>query len=270
MLLSIILTVSFSILHYCRRQTFVDHSSGRQEPPLIPFKPSTNLKGSLQRFIISSLLSQISFLRITEAFINELNNTYAYIDNYISYVVKNVNDSAIANQAKAKEYLEIGNVFAGQDDYERALENYNSAIRLDQNFVDAFYYRSIAYIIQSDLDHAIEDLNHVINHRPDVPNYYFTRAKLYIDKKNYTCVIDDCTKAIELNPNCVTDYYYYRGIAYKNIGDNDRAIEDFSFVIRLDPNPVEALKQRSCIYAEIGKDDLAIRDFVQELKLRFQ
>jgi tetratricopeptide (TPR) repeat protein len=252
MIFSLILTFSLLNLHYkrvafssCNRPTIFsafssgNHSIGIQETPIIAFKSSTKLKEPSLRCIIYSFPSRGLFSKIEGLFISQkLTNVDAFIYQYASNSVKNEYGNAITNLAKI--------------------------------FANAFYERAIVLIDQGDLDRAIECLNNAINFRADVAEYFFTKAKVYLDKKEYALTIEDCTKAIELNPNCVVDYYFYRGIAYKNIGDNDKAIADLSFVIKLDANNVEAYKQRSCIYAEIGNDDLAIRDFTQELKHLFQ
>ena len=234
MFLSLFLTVSFINFHYRRLAL-----SSCGYPTIIPFKPNTKLEGSSLRCVINSFPSGGLFSKIEGLFFNrKLNYVDAFIEQYASCSVKDEYNSSIANLAKV--------------------------------LADAFYNRAVVFIDQGDLDRAIICINQAINLIPYVAEYFFTRAKVYLDKKEYALTIEDCTKAIELNPNCVTDYYYYRGIAYKKIGDNDRAIADFSFVINLDNNNVEAHKQRSCIYAEKGNDSLALRDFVQELKLRFQ
>jgi len=234
MFLSLFLTVSFLNFRYIR---LAFSSCGYLNT--IPIKPSININGSSLHCIINSVPSGGLFSRIEDFFINQkLINVDVYIDQYASYSVKSEYDSAIVNLAKA--------------------------------LADAFFNRAIVFIDHGDLDRAIECLNHAINLRPNAAEYFCTRAKVYLDKRDYDRVIENCTKAIELDHNCVTDHYYYRGIAYKNIGNNDRAISDLSFVIKLDPNNVDALKQRSCIYAEVGNDDLAFMDYVQVIKVLFK
>ena len=76
--------------------------------------------------------------------------------------------------------------------YDRAIEDYNKAIALDQNDAKAYYNRGVAYDGKGQYDGAIEDYN----------------------------------KAIALDPN-LADAYNNRGLAYAIKGDMGRAISDF-------------------------------------------
>ena len=57
--------------------------------------------------------------------------------------------------------------------------------------------------------------------------FYSNRGLAYCYQDDYDKAIQDFTEAIELEPNCV-DNYVYRGEAYIQIQEYDRAIEDFS------------------------------------------
>ena len=188
MIFSLILTFSLLNFHYRRLALYSlgsltkfsvfssgNHSIGIQETPLIAFKSSTKLKEPSLRCIINSFPSRGLFSKIEGLFISQkLTNVDAFIYQYASNSVKNEYGNAITNLAKI--------------------------------FANAFYERAIFLIDQGDLNGAIEYLNNAINFRPDVAEYFFTKAKVYLDKKKYALTIVDCTKAIELNPNCVTDY----------------------------------------------------------------
>ena len=84
--------------------------------------------------------------------------------------------------------------------YDRAIANYDKAIKLDPKFAIAYNNRGIAYGQKGDDDRAIADFD----------------------------------TAIKLDPKSA-DTYYNRGIAYGQKGDYDRAIADFDTAIKLDP-----------------------------------
>ena len=58
--------------------------------------------------------------------------------------------------------------------------------------------------------------------------------------------IEDYTKAIELNPN-YTDAYYNRSLVYNYKGDLDRALNDLNRAIQLNPNDHKFLEIRDNI-----------------------
>lgn len=65
--------------------------------------------------------------------------------------------------------------------------------------------------------------------------FYFKQGNERFDKKEYDKAIDDFTKAIELNPNDA-DYYFCRGLAWQYKKEYDKAIADYSKVIEFKPN----------------------------------
>ena len=56
----------------------------------------------------------------------------------------------------------------------------------------------------------------------------------WYDKKDYDKAIDDFTDAIRIDPKYATAYYN-RGLVWKAKGDNDKAMADYDEAIRLDP-----------------------------------
>ena len=63
---------------------------------------------------------------------------------------------------------------------------------------------------------------------------FSSRGNAYYNKRDYDRAIQDLTQAVKLNPNDIPAFND-RGIAYGIKGEVDLAIEDFEQVIRLDP-----------------------------------
>lgn len=73
-------------------------------------------------------------------------------------------------------------------------------------------------------------------------------------------------ESIELNPRNAK-IFYYRGLAYANIGDSQQAIKDYSKAIEIDPNYAEAYGDRGKTYADIGNYQQAIKDYNNVIEL---
>jgi tetratricopeptide (TPR) repeat protein len=71
--------------------------------------------------------------------------------------------------------------------------------------------------------------------------------------------IENYSRAIKLNPN-YTDAYKNRGIAYREKGKYNRAITDFSTAIDLKPDDAEIYKSRGGAYGNKGNYECAIAD----------
>ena len=81
-----------------------------------------------------------------------------------------------------------------------------------------------------------------------------------------TEVRENYAEAIRLNPeNAKT--YNNRGLAYGNLGQYERAIQDFDEAIRLDPQDAIAYNNRGVAYQNLGKQELADRDFAKAKEL---
>jgi len=63
--------------------------------------------------------------------------------------------------------------------------------------------------------------------------------------------------------------YYNRGVTYNDLGKHDLAIRDYTKAIELRPDYPEAYNNRGNTYGELsGKHDLAIRDYTKAIELR--
>jgi tetratricopeptide (TPR) repeat protein len=112
-------------------------------------------------------------------------------------------------ERQAKAAADRGLAYLKNGDNDRAIADYNEAIRLNPNYALAFANRGIAYHNKGDNDRAIIDYN----------------------------------EAIRLNPN-YAPAFNNRGNTYRIRGDHDRAIADYNEAIRLHPQYAVALCYR--------------------------
>ena len=141
-------------------------------------------------------------------------------------------DAAIGD---AEMYLRLGNAAYDSEDYRRAIQDYDEAIRLDPQAALAYHNRGLAYGTLGQYERAIEDYN----------------------------------EAIRLNPQNAMAYYN-RGVAYHKLGQYERAIEDYDEVIRLDPEYSNAYNNRGLAYQSLGKVEEADRDFAKAKELGYE
>jgi tetratricopeptide (TPR) repeat protein len=92
----------------------------------------------------------------------------------------------------------------------------------------------------------------------------WTDCKLSVPERR----IAACTRIINRHdegPTSIALAYTYRGNAYRNREDNERAIADFTKAMELDPN--RASYNRGLVYAAKGDHDLAIAEYNEALRL---
>jgi tetratricopeptide (TPR) repeat protein len=86
-------------------------------------------------------------------------------------------------------------------DTKQAIEEYNKAIRVKQNFVWAYLDRGMAYEKMDQYQRAIEDYNAAISLEPDNADAYNYRGNAYLMIGNINLGCRDIQKACELG-NC--------------------------------------------------------------------
>ena len=252
-------------------------------------------------------------------------NSYsAYASRGQTYAIKGTYDKAIEDYNKAiainpnysYAYTLRGNFYGLKKELDRAFEDYSKAIFLNPNDAFAYTWRGTIYILKGQNDRAFYDLNQAITIDPKSGKAYLYRGALYSDigqndkaisdlktacelgeeigceqlrktygitarnpdasrkeaflflkngldyskKKQFDRAIQEFTKAINLEPRYTTAYYD-RGCAYSGKGDHEKAIEDFSIAIAIDSSYANAYYNRGITYEKKSQMEKAKADF---------
>jgi len=109
------------------------------------------------------------------------------------------------------------------------------ALKINQanvNVKDAAVYKEqgYAYSKSGEYQKAIEAFNQASRIDPNDPRIYLQRANAYHRLGNSKRAIEDYNLAIRLDPENVYAYHN-RGIVYVSLDQNDRAMEDFNYML---------------------------------------
>jgi len=206
----------------------------------------------------------------TEAITRDPQNVNAYIyrgDSYFS-IWKNINiddfefsddfedeckekkkkmldnyNMAISFSPNALAYLKRGcyyryifeNFDKEKDNINKAISDFNKAIKLDPKSSSAYYERALAYRFNNQFDMTISDLTKAIELDPEDANNYIWRGCTYSKIERYDEAISDLTKAIEHGPKNAIGYAW-RGYAYKMKNQKDMATKDLEKALNIDPD----------------------------------
>jgi tetratricopeptide (TPR) repeat protein len=96
---------------------------------------------------------------------------------------------------------------------------------------------------------------------------YTRSASAAFQKKDYASAITSYSKAIEMSPFEINNYYN-RGIAYFKSGKEKEAEGDFDRVIIMDPKMSSAYVYRGLCRERLGKYKYALNDYTKALELR--
>ena len=98
-------------------------------------------------------------------------------------------------------YIQRGECYFKIFDYEKAIADFNEALKLEPSHHVALSKRAETNAYFDFYDEAIEDLTKLVEKYPDNERYYFKRGVLYIDAGSYAKAIEDFKKVLDLDPS---------------------------------------------------------------------
>jgi tetratricopeptide (TPR) repeat protein len=108
-------------------------------------------------------------------------------------------------------------------------------------------------VVPGRMDRAIAEYNTAIRLKPDFAEADLARGGAYSAKQDYARAVADYEKAIQPNPD-LPGTYRKRGMAYRAIGDDTRALADYNKDIQLNPNDGAAYSHRADFYSKRDYD----------------
>jgi clan AA aspartic protease (TIGR02281 family) len=174
----------------------------------------------------------------------ELNDYQGAINDYTKAIELDSNDN--------KAYFNRGNSFKTLKKYDLAIKDYSKSIELDSNDKSAYLNRGNSFFSLDKYDLAIKDYSTSLMIDANYTTAYFYRGLVNnIIKKNKEAIID-FNKAIELNNK--NEYYYYRGLAFYDFGDQNKACSDWKTALAEGYQGAEKMIEKYCgeTFAEIS------------------
>ena len=163
------------------------------------------------------------------------------------------------------------------DNHRSMLEHYNAiiqeateTIRLDPNDAANFLIRGYAYFYIGDIDRAFADLNTSIQLQPDnVYYFYYWRSYFYNHIGEYDLSIADISEAIRIGPEYhLWPMYIWRIKIYMMMGEYNLADADFYEIIRLFPGiGRSSYLNLGGLYFHRGEYDRAIAVYSEAIQL---
>lgn len=142
--------------------------------------------------------------------------------------------------ATALEHFRQGNDLSRSGDFEKAAEEYEKALELEPQYVDAMTNLGVAYYNLGQLDQAIVQYSKAIEIAPSDADIRSNLAAAHVQKHQDTGDPEELKKALEqyetateLNPD-LAEAYFGLGVIYALQGDKAQAIQAFERFQELD------------------------------------
>jgi len=201
----------------------------------------------------------------------------------------------VFGQTTAAEWYAKGKEYQNNSDYTNAINAYSEAIKLDEYFAAAYFWRGLAYeqrypydwelaisdfttsikynynlaysynnrgyayadkyYEKHDYNKALADYNEAIKIDPDNFTFIANRAKLFYDMENYKSAVDEYTKAINLKPDNGF-LYCMRGLSYSSLGKWENSFQGIATAAELESwNKIISDLEKSY---ELGFEDMGM------------
>lgn len=143
------------------------------------------------------------------------------------------------NRDLVTAHVNRGDAYFARSEFDRAIADYNGALRLNKNSAPAYSGRGRAYRSKGDFDKALADFDEAVKFTPNSAQLRVDRGAVHEARGDFDRAIADYSEAIELDQNYV-QAFVNRAKAYRDKQDFDREKQDLEAALRLDPQSAAA------------------------------
>ncbi len=144
------------------------------------------------------------------------------------------------NEMLAVWYVLRGVQWSDKGDYDKAIADHTTALKMDAKVRNANYYRGTAWSNKGEFDRAIADFDAAIHIRTDDPVLFHARAIELAVKGEYPRAMADFDKALQIDPKA-QGVHFARGRTLFYQSEFARAAIDLETAFNARPNVYTAL-----------------------------
>jgi len=169
-------------------------------------------------------------------------------DDSLAACTRVIASKTVGGAALAQVYASRGVIYIRfKGDWDRAIADYDEALRLDPRIAGAYAGRAAAYIRKGNIDRAWPDLSEGLRLDPKNPGIRNVLGYYYNKKGDYERALTEVNEALRLSPQYLYAFNT-RGEIYESKGELNKALVDFRMALSLDPDK----RQRGGIEAAEG------------------
>lgn len=163
-------------------------------------------------------------------------------------------------------YMNRADYQISKQQYNKAIQDSDRAIKINPNYSNLYYNRSFAYNALNQKNNAFQDLNLAIEKDESYMVAYLNRGLLYGESGLIENAINDFSKVIQLAPK---KYYGYfnRATYYYKIGEYAKAMGDLNTIVTLDQFLDETYYLRGKVHLLKNDINNAFKDFSKTLEI---
>lgn len=165
-----------------------------------------------------------------------------------------IDDSMTAERTRTFAYNKRGLGFLDLKQYDKAIADFDEAIRLLHFYSDAYWGRAKAYAAKGEDARAAADEAKAISLQPAPHGAILRHAQGVTEmrRKRYVRAIDEFDRALKINPHHIMSLSD-RGETHLGLGQLDRALSDFDRVVALAPTDAVAHNDKAWTLLRLGR-----------------
>lgn len=161
---------------------------------------------------------------------------------------------------RANAFYFRGLAFQKKDEWEKAIADFSTALRLEPESAACFRERGYAYHRTKAFQEALKDFEETIRRQPDDAMAYNYRAITLSALRQWDAALDAANMAIRIDPK-LAHAYHTRGWIYHGRKDYDSALADFEKADWLEPNRLATLHSKAQMLEAKGYYKSAAQEF---------
>lgn len=159
---------------------------------------------------------------------------------------------------------EVKRILGKDDD---SINDLLEAVSENNDYLNSVMDRALVYASFEKYELSERIFNELIRKFPKNPTLYSEVGSIYYKTKKYQKAIDNYSKALDLNPGGIS-VLINRAESYFNINKMDRCISDCSLYIEKNKLNVKAYEIRGAAYDKVGNKKQAIDDLATAILLK--
>lgn len=167
---------------------------------------------------------------------------------------------------KSFELLNKGLELLNYENYNEAIEQFNASALLNNNSADVFLNRAFAYMKTGKHNLAEADIETAMELAKGQSDIYYQAGNIYFSNNNYKRAIEYYDSSLVYNstseiPVDLDIVYFNMGNSYLELKSYSEAIENFNGCLSINPGRVAAYHNRGIAYRNLGQFEKACLDF---------
>ncbi len=189
----------------------------------------------------------------------KLAELYFYVKKYQESITY-INTALKIDESIAKGYFLKGMCYKESGDSSRALSSFQTACEQDNQYYDAFVEAGRVLTMKKN-PLALEYFNNALHINPKSVEVVYMIAKFYQDAGKIKQAVDTYNKLLQMDRQNKNAWYNLGAIEYSSTKDLEKAKNNFTEAINIDPQYADAYFARGVCFEERKDYDNAIADY---------